>query len=92
MKYNINLILPPNILHPSLRQPLIRPILLLPLHEATLKHKHLLLLTLLLAEDTLALPGIPQRGRRSTLLAQRAVENNFLFVRQGADEFGEAVV
>lgn len=83
-------ILPPNILHISLRQPLIIPKLLLPLHKPTLQNINLLVMALLCSHSALARPRIAQRSRRATLLAEGTVEDDGFLVLEGADEFGDA--
>lgn len=85
-------ILAPNILRISLRQPAITPKLLLPANETALQNINLLVVALLLTERTRALARIAQRGGRTPLLAERAVENDLLLVLERADQFGHAIV
>ena len=82
----------PDILHIALRQLLILPILRLPHREPSIQHINLLTLALLRSKQPLAFSSISQRSTRSTLLAQRTVEDDFVLVFEGADQFGSSDV
>lgn len=70
----------PDILHVTLCQLLILAVLGLPHREPSVKHVDFLTLALFRPEQSLAFPRISQCGTRPSLLAQRAVKDDFLLV------------